>query len=255
MPDVPPDTIRIATAENVSLGFSTAGVGSRMAAQLIDNVFAGFLVFVALLGYAALASTATTLQGAAWAEGGAIAFAVFVYFGYFFVAEAVTGGRTPGKSSLGLRVMRVDGSSPDVASIAVRDLVRVIDITGIGLLVMFFHPLSRRLGDLAAGTVVVRDRAPLTLAAVAAPPPVLLRTPDAGPPIEGVERLGSAERDALRVFLSRQGLSPELRARLAHEIATRLCGRLKLPPSAPEWRWPPELLIERLYLQLEQRLR
>jgi len=251
----PPDTLRVQTADNVSLGYSTAGVGSRMAAQLIDSTVALALVFVALVAAGGLVSRASTAQGLAWGAGAAAAFAGFVYFGYFLVYEAVTGGRTLGKRALGLRVVRIDGSAPDVTAILVRDVVRVIDLGlfGVGIVVMFFHPLSRRLGDLAAGTVVVRERSTLSLAAATAPPPVILRTPDAGPPIEGIERLGTSEHNALRVFLSRPGLTPQLRAKLAGDLATRLYERLQLPPHAPERMWPPELLIERLYLQLDMR--
>ncbi len=120
---------------------------------------------------------------------------------------------------------------------------------------MFFQPQTRRLGDLGAGTIVVRDRAMVSLAAAVAPPPVILRTPDAGPAIDGLDRIGGVERDALRVFLSRPGLTPKLRADLAADIATRLLDRLGLPPGAPERLWPPELFIERVYLQLDQRHR
>jgi hypothetical protein len=118
---------------------------------------------------------------------------------------------------------------------------------------MFFQPQCRRLGDLGAGTIVVRDRAMVTLAAAVAPPAIILRTPDAGPTIDGLDRIGTFERDALRVFLSRPGLNPKLRADLAGDISKRLLDRLGLPPGAPERLWPPELFIERVYLQLEQR--
>jgi len=90
----PPDTLRVQTADNVSLGYSTAGVGSRMAAQLIDSTVALALVFVALVAAGGLVSRASTAQGLAWGAGAAAAFAGFVYFGYFLVYEAVTGGRT-----------------------------------------------------------------------------------------------------------------------------------------------------------------
>jgi uncharacterized RDD family membrane protein YckC len=256
MSSAPPDTLRVSTADNVAIGYSVAGVGSRMVAQLLDNLCALLLVLLALLAYLAIASAASTPQGALWGLLGAVGFATFVYFGFFLVSEVVSGGRTPGKSVMGLRVIRLDGSAPDVPALLVRNLVRIVDvIAGIGLVVMFFHLLARRLGDIAAGTVVVRDRASVSLATAVAPPPVLLRTPDAGPAIDGIERLGTVEYNALRVFLSRPGLAPDLRTRLAADMAARLCNRLQLAPAAPERMWPPELLIERLYLQLDHKMR
>lgn len=93
----------------------------------------------------------------------------------------------------------------------------------------------------------------MSFAAVVSPPPVLLRTPDAGPPIEGVERVGERELSAVRTFLTRPGLEPQLRARLAADMATRLLDRMQVPPTAPERQWPAELFLERLYLQLQGR--
>ncbi len=256
MTSAPPDTISVRTADNVSLGYAAAGVGSRMVAQIIDSALAAVLMLIALLGALSLGHFASSAQGQQWAIGAAIALALFVYVAYFFMSELVTGGRTLGKAAMGLRVLRLDGASPDLAAIAVRNLVRIVDVVflGAGLIVMFFHPLSRRLGDLAAGTVVVRERTSAPRAAPA-PPPLLLRTPDAGPAIDGIERLGGAEHNALRVFLTREGLQPQLRQRLAADLAARLCDRLDLPAHAPERSWPAELLLERMYLQLEARPR
>lgn len=250
------DTVSVKTSDNVTLGYTVAGLGSRIVAQILDNIVAIPLTLVATLLGAAIAGTfVTTDQGATFASAAIGFFAGFVYFGYFLIAEAVTGGKTPGKSAMGLRVIKVDGSAVDFPAVAVRNVVRVIDlgVVLIGIVVMFFQPQTRRLGDLAAGTIVVRDRAMVTLAAAVAPPPIILRTPDAGPPIDGLDRIGGFERDALRVFLSRPGLSPKLRADLAADIARRLLDRLDLPPGAPERLWPPELFIERIYLQLDQR--
>lgn len=250
------DTISVRTSDNVTLGYTIAGLGSRLVAQILDNLLAIPLTLIAILLYGAVASVfVTSSEGAGFANAGAEFFAGFVYFGYFFVAEAVTGGKTPGKSAMGLRVIRVDGSAADFGALAVRNVIRVVDVVVvlIGIVVMFFQPQTRRLGDLGAGTIVVRDRAMVTLATAVAPPPIILRTPDAGPQIDGLERIGTFELDALRVFLSRQGLSQKLRADLAADIARRLFDRLGLPPGAPERFWPPELFIERVYLQLDQR--
>ena len=250
------DTISVKTSDNVTLGYSVAGLGRRLVAQILDNLLAVPLTLVAILLFSAVVGIFVTgADGEGYAAVGAGFFAFFVYFGYFFVAEAVTGGRTPGKSAMGLRVIRIDGSAADFAAIAVRNVIRIVDVLVvlIGIVVMFFQPQTRRLGDLGAGTIVVRDRAAISLAAAVAPPPILLRTPDSGPPIDGLDRIGGFERDALRVFLSRPGLSPKLRADLAADIAKRLLDRLGLPPGAPERLWPPELFIERIYLQLDQR--
>ncbi|MBV8529405.1 MAG: RDD family protein [Candidatus Dormibacteraeota bacterium] len=198
------------------------------------------------------ASNYASAESAQWAAGAALGAGFLVYFGYFVVSEATSGGRTPGKVALGLRVVRLDGSAADFTAILIRNLVRIIDVgvLFVGVVVMFFQPLSRRLGDLAAGTVVVRERQNVTLATVTAPVPMILRTPDAGPAIDGIERLGSHEENALRVFLSRQGLTPQLRASLAGQMAPKLYDRMELPWAAPERQWPPELFLERLYLQL-----
>jgi uncharacterized RDD family membrane protein YckC len=257
MSAIPPDVVTVHTADNVYIGYSTAGLGSRMIAQLVDNLIAILLAGAGLAVYLAVVSGgSTTSQGTLFGALGAAVFASFVYFAYFLVCEAVSGGRTPGKAALGLRVLRLDGAAPDFLAILIRNLFRVIDtLFGIGILVMFFNPLSRRLGDLVAGTVVVREKARVTYAAAVTPPPMILRTPDSGPPIEGVQRLGAVEHSALRTFLSRQGLAPELRTRLAADIAARMLERLGLAPSAPERMWPPELLLERLYLQLDTRMR
>jgi uncharacterized RDD family membrane protein YckC len=250
------DTISVKTSDNITLGYSVAGLGSRLVAQILDNLLAIPITLIAILLYGTVASEfVTSTEGAGYASLGAGFFAGFVYFGYFFISEAVTGGKTPGKSAMGLRVIRLDGSAADFGAIAVRNIVRVVDVAValIGIVVMFFQPQTRRLGDLAAGTIVVRDRAMVTLAAATAPPPIILRTPDSGPAIDGLDHIGSFERDALRVFLSRPGLNPKLRADLAGDISKRLFDRLGLPPGAPERMWPPELFIERVYLQLEQR--
>jgi uncharacterized membrane protein SpoIIM required for sporulation/uncharacterized RDD family membrane protein YckC len=147
------DTISVKTSDNVTLGYSVAGLGSRLVAQILDNLLAVPLTLVALLLYGAVASVFVTgSEGAGFADAGAAFFAAFVYFGYFFVAEAVTGGKTPGKSAMGLRVIRVDGSAADFGALAVRNVIRVVDVgvVLIGIVIMFFQPQTRRGRDTAA---------------------------------------------------------------------------------------------------------
>jgi uncharacterized RDD family membrane protein YckC len=246
------DVLRVSTSDNVGIGYDIAGLGSRFIAQLLDSLIVGVIAFIVNLGVLA-AINPSDAQDSVLAALAVAGVTLIVYVGYFTLCEVSTGGRTPGKSSGHLRVLDISGASPTAAQLLLRNLARVIDVTGVGVVVMFWNRQSRRLGDLLAGTVVVRDRPTLSFAAVVAPPPVLLRTPDAGPAIDGVDRLGERELSAIRTFLTRPGLEPPLRARLALDMTTRLLDRMQVPPAAPERLWPPELFLERLYLQLQAR--
>jgi uncharacterized RDD family membrane protein YckC len=240
------DTLEVRTAENVELGWDIAGIGSRLLAFVVDMLLVGLIEFCVVLLVAGLLSGSDGVGALLL-----LSFLTFiVYVGYFVVAEASSGGRSPGKRALHLRVIRVDGGAAGFSEALIRGLIRLVDVA-VGIIPMFATANVRRFGDLAAGTVVVRERR--ARAAPPPPPPMVLRTPDAGPAIDNSGALGGRELIALRAFLSRPGLTPEQRHRLATTLATRLYERLALPPSAPERSWPPELFIERLYLQLAAR--
>lgn len=247
------DVLRVSTADNVGIGYDIAGLGSRFIAQLLDSLIVGVIAFIVNVGVlGALGQTDT--RDLVLADLAAAGITLFVYIGYFTLCEVSTGGRTPGKSAGQLRVLDISGAAPTAGQLLLRNVARIVDvIAGLGVVVMFWNRQSRRIGDLLAGTIVVRVRPTLSLAAVVAPPPVMVRTPDAGPAIDGVDRLGERELSAIRTFLTRPGLEPPLRARLALDMTTRLLDRMQLPPAAPERQWPPELFLERLYLQLQAR--
>jgi uncharacterized RDD family membrane protein YckC len=255
------DTQRVTTADNVGISFRVAGLATRIGAALLDGLILACLLFVVTVLIVAIAdaaggsgtgtsaletlSLATYLLGASW---------VLISILYFAVSEAVSAGRTPGKAALGLRVIAVDGGTASLGAYVLRSAALIVDLLAVGPILMFFHPQSRRLGDLLAGTVVVRERTPVTLLAATAPAPVYLRSGDPGPAIDGLAHLGEHELAAVRTFLSRPGLPPDQRAALAARLTQRLLDRMELPPGAPERLWPPELFLERLYLQLVPRL-
>jgi uncharacterized RDD family membrane protein YckC len=86
-----------------------------------------------------------------------------IFWGYFTLFEALNGGRTPGKQALGIRVVMDTGQAITPSAAVVRNLVRVIDCYipvpfAPALFSMFLHPSNKRPGDMAAGTIVVRDR-------------------------------------------------------------------------------------------------
>lgn len=241
-----PDLHLIRTADNVGVGYETAGIGSRLVAFLLD-----------LLPITALSFCIELLLVSLVPDGGpglifvATAVPFFAMLGYFVVAETAGEGRTPGKRALQLRVVRCDGGAPGFQEAALRGLARIVDLA-VGWPWMFFHPQSRRLGDLVAGTVVVRERR--AGAAMPSLAPRLTATPDEGPAIDGMAGLGRREYAAITALLLRGGLAPEQRHRLAVTMAERLYDRLGLAPDAPERQWSAELFLERLYLQLGARL-
>jgi uncharacterized RDD family membrane protein YckC len=247
-----PDLHEIRTADNVGIAYDAAGLGSRSLAFALDTMVQGVLLVAVVLVVAGLAGVAGPGVPDSLAIALLVLLPILIAIGYFTVAETVTAGRTPGKHALGLRVIRLDGSAPGLHEALVRNIMRIFDVfIGVGVVAMFVDSRSRRLGDLAAGTMVVRERR--AAAAIPVPlllPPPMLRTPDAGPAIDGLDRLGTAEWSALRAFLARQGMTADQRARLAATIAERLRAHLGLDPGAPERQWPAELFLERLYLQL-----
>ena len=254
------DTQRVTTADNVGISFRVAGLATRIGAAVVDGAILLCLLFVFTVLVIAVTNAGTASGGSAAVETVSLvdylllASWVLISILYFTVSQAVSGGRTVGKMVLGLRAVRVDGGTASIGEYFLRSVAYVVDVVlGIGVILMFFHPQSRRLGDLLAGTVVVRERTPVTLLTATAPAPVYLRSVDPGPAMDGLANIGEREFAAVRAFLARVGLRPEQRAELAARLATVLLDRMQLPASAPERIWPPELLMERLYLQLAPR--
>ncbi len=160
---------RLLTPENVELEFDVAGLGSRVAAALIDYCIISVCYLVLILGVAFISGLARAIAPASIesGRGSAAIFALFAvallvgflaWWGYFLLFELTWAGQSPGKRALGLRVVRRDGQPLDFTAALVRNILRWIDqVAMIGVFVMVFDTSSRRLGDMAAGTLVVRD--------------------------------------------------------------------------------------------------
>jgi uncharacterized RDD family membrane protein YckC len=236
----------VLTPERVSLEYGIAGIGSRAGAVMVDTILqivAITLVTVALTAAAALADvgglpidgdTLSILLVALWALAG-----FMVTSGYYMVFEIVWNGQTPGKRLLNVRVIRESGYPIQPVDSVVRNLVRIVDwlpfLYGIGALVMLFNRRSKRLGDFAAGTMVVREAAPRSLAAVK---PVT-DTFGAQPP--GVT-LSGADATLVRDFLMRRGgMEPRARADLAGRLAKVVSERYHLVVESD-----PETFLEHL---------
>jgi uncharacterized RDD family membrane protein YckC len=229
------ESARMVTPEAVALEFRTANLGSRILAYLIDMlvVVAGILAAlfaVALLGQASdvvvpdwVALTIVLVLLPSW------------WLGYFIAFETLWRGRTLGKAALGLRVVTKEGGPVRFRHAAVRGLLGLVDFLILGgfLAVVFilFTRDNQRLGDLVAGTLVLRERS-----ALAAPAPVNFAPP---PGLEHYAAtldpsgVGNDEYQAVRTFLLRAAsLSPGPRAALALQLANPLAARLRPPPPA-----------------------
>jgi uncharacterized RDD family membrane protein YckC len=159
------DHLTISTPEQVAFQYEMAGIGSRFVASLLDHlimVTALVLVNCAIYGLfinAALRGLDDTGLYLVLSLMVVISFAIF--WGYFVLFETVWNGQTPGKRAGRLRVIRRDGQPVRAGEVMIRNLVRLIDFMpgfyGIGLIAMFINKDACRLGDLAAGTIVVRE--------------------------------------------------------------------------------------------------
>ncbi|MDQ3855705.1 MAG: RDD family protein [Chloroflexota bacterium] len=156
----------ITTPENVQLEFPIAGLGSRFLAALIDSLALGTVLLVALIAGLIVAFGGGTVSGAGTIAVLAILVLVLfcIVFGYYIVLETVWSGQSLGKRALGLRVIRDDGLPLNFTASVIRNLIRIIDLLpgayGFGVIAMFLNRRWKRLGDLAAGTLVVIDRRP-----------------------------------------------------------------------------------------------
>ncbi len=167
------DLLAVETPESVALSYELADVGSRGLAVMLDT-----LILTLLLSAESLIATIVTtviipaLGGGAdrampWVVGVTIVVVVLTSWGYFVIGEAAANGRTPGKRALGLRVVRDDGGRISALDAVIRNALRLIDILpgtyGVGIGSMLLTKKRKRLGDMVAGTVVVRERAEIAL--------------------------------------------------------------------------------------------
>lgn len=154
--------LRIITPENIPLELELAGLGLRFGALLIDLVvLSTFLILLWTLG-AVLIALMQAVGQADFAVGLLIFTSFLCLFGYFILFEALWNGQTPGKRFMGLRVIQDSGFPVTFFSVANRNLIRIADFLpgffGIGALSVFCSSQYKRLGDIVAGTVVIKER-------------------------------------------------------------------------------------------------
>lgn len=236
------DQLSIRTPEHVEFQYVLAGLGNRFFALLIDNLIQGGILFVLMLlfflglGFLRQGLGYNPLQGlpALLVVALGVIFFFLVLNGYFIFFEALWSGQTPGKRAMKIRVLREDGRPVGFYEVMVRNVLRLADILpvyyALGALVMLISKKNQRLGDYAAGTVVIKERRQ--------------QVPASGPrtrlevkphletlPQPQVQVVLSAEEQTMVInFLRRRfELEPAARAQLAQRLALPLAQRLNLP--------------------------
>lgn len=228
------DRISIATPEGVELDVTLAGLGSRFVATLIDQaiqwaVLLAVFVVLAFTAGAVSDEEGDVGNGTLLLLGALFVLVIFVVQVFYHVAfETVSAGRTPGKRWTGLRVVTVGGAPVTFTASAIRNLLRLVDaLPGaylVGMVAILANSRNQRLGDMAAGTIVVREqtggRQPK---APAWARPAVHHLPSEAAKAWDVSAVTTDELIAVRRFLDRRAsLTTEARARLAHDLATRL---------------------------------
>jgi uncharacterized RDD family membrane protein YckC len=236
--------LQIDTPENVVFGYEVAGLGSRFVAALIDYaVIIASLLFIYLLFFvlalsAGVEDVSEQPNIIGWVIGILTLVSFILQWGYYIVFEMLWNGQSPGKRLLKLRVIRTDGTPISLIESLIRNLVRLIDFLpityGIGFVTMFINTQSRRLGDLAAGTLVVFDRSEITLESLQPQPPkkhtptlpAALSQEETLPDIP-IERLTERDIALVEQYLHRRKDLAN-RKQMAQQIAKTLHKRMEL---------------------------
>lgn len=247
------DTPGLVSGEAVEVEVRVARLGSRALALTIDLVVqAGLLYLLVVLTVVVLAA----LPGSDFALAGAfitICLTVVLVV-YPTAAETLFRGRTLGKLALGLRVVRMDGGPIRFRHALTRALVNLaVEWPGlilapltwvVSLGVMLAQPQGRRIGDLAAGTMVIHERTPAAWGWAPAMPPAL-----AGwAALLDLTGLSDDLALAVRHFLARnRQLREPARSRLGRQLAAEVaaCTTPPPPPDAPGWAYLAAVLAER----------
>src|SRR6266496_4080543 len=219
----------VETPEHVDVQFELAGVGSRVAAGLLDLMLLLLGFFALLVGGNALVAGLFSPRGMAqsWFAAAMILLTFCFLWGYFTLFEALNGGRTPGKQALGIRVVMDTGRPITPAAALIRNLVRFVDsyipaLFAPAVLSMFLHPSNKRPGDMAAGTIVVRDHPTDWTLGAPAPADELPEPIETGPPDLSEEEFRLLDR-----FLGRlNDLTPEVQVRITTDLVRRFEQRI-----------------------------
>lgn len=237
--------LTIATPEGLEVELVLAGLGSRFIARLVDSIVQLGVILTLAIVQAAIPS--------GWITAVIVVMGFATVFAYDVAFEVLGSGRTPGKRVARLRVVRSSGRPVGFAAALIRNVLRPVDflpsfyLAGAITIVASRH--NQRLGDLAAGTFVVRERDARTDGAGWA------SWSRATVPVDAVagwdvSTVTPAEVAAIHTFIDRRlSLAPDARARFAYELAHRLAAKVSGIPAGVH----PEYVIEGVLVAKEYR--
>jgi uncharacterized RDD family membrane protein YckC len=212
------DILIIETPERVPLHFALASIGNRFLACAIDHALQIVTIIVMAIGFTIIANYSSLGERVSnapnWVKALLIVIVFLIISGYFAFFEWIWNGQTPGKRWLKLRVIREDGRPVTFWEAAVRNLLRTFDMMpapfySIGLISVFISSSDQRVGDMVAGTVVVREReaeAPAFAQVFATPvsDPALRRSFQPVDFTASLESLTEPEIEVVETFLRRR---------------------------------------------------
>lgn len=151
------DTVNIDTTQNVEIEYELANLGDRLLALIID--------YLILMGYAFAIVVLSVLFRTDIGVPGAVLLFYIPFLFYFLLFEIIMNGQSPGKKLRKLRVVKVDGTQASLSNYLLRWILWPIDaLMSIGLFVVILSDRGQRLGDMAAGTVVIKLSSRVSLA-------------------------------------------------------------------------------------------
>lgn len=262
-----PRTFEVVTPENVTIRYELAGFGSRGVAAVVDTL-AQLLIFALLLGAVGLLVWLEVLPP--WEEladalesallGLIILVSAAIFWGYYILFEALWNGETPGKRWLGLRVIKDDGYPVDFRAVLIRNLIRPADALpalplipsyGLAFVAVLLNPHYKRLGDMAAGTLVVRHGQEEGVSPGGFGRAEVYRLLDAAV-LSQLSRLTREECRTVQRYLERRGELPLfLRAEFARRLAQPLIE--KFAYHVPDFGMDYERWLEELDLAYRNR--
>lgn len=217
------DRIEIRTPEGLNLEMTLAGLGSRSAAAIIDTLIIVALTIVIFLPF-------RNTGGSLVVRILLLALPLLLFFGYHIVFETMGRRQSPGKRLLRLRVVRTDGSPVGGVASLIRNLIRIVDFLPgfylVGMIAVFATTQNQRLGDLAAGVVVLMEPKPVD--DLTATWPSLSDLPEGW----DVSAVTDDDLRVMRQYLSRRdALDPVSRQQIGVQIAATLESKVSRPPQ------------------------